>query len=487
MKISHNVAWNFAGITTPLIVGVIVMPRIVAGLGVERFGVLSVIWLMIGYFSVFDLGLGRTLTKLVADRLSAGDTPEIPKLVSTTLAIVTLSGCLLGIATAAFAGWIAHSVLHSSAAFVHDTVNAIRWLAISLPFVLVATALFGLLEAFQSFALISAVRLPIGVLTFVAPAAVLPFSNHLDVVTAALACIRIITTVVLMLICYRIVPELRGKTLAFHRNLLRPLLTYGGWLTVSNVVAPVMAYFDRFLIAAVAGSAAIAYYTVPYDVLMRLLVFPTAIQSVLFPAFITLRFTDAPRLQSVFQKAGEVTLLLMCPALLATLMLSSIGLRLWMGPEFSLHSTQVAGILIVGVFSNAMARIPFSFVQSAGHADWTAMTHMIELPAYVFALWWLLKAYGIAGAAYAWSGRVLIDTIVFYFLAFKIEPSLKPQAKSSLMLIGLLTGCAVLLNWLIDNSTVRFVVVAACACGCALCMFWRFKSSLPFAQASGKA
>jgi O-antigen/teichoic acid export membrane protein len=487
MKISHNVAWNFAGITIPLIVGVIVMPKIVSGLGVEQFGVLSVIWLMIGYFSVFDLGLGRTLTKLVADRLSVGEKQEIPSLVSTTLVIVTLSGCALGIATASFAGWIANTMLHASSAHSEDTIDAIRWLAVSLPFVLIATALFGLLEAFQSFALISAVRLPIGVLTFVAPVAVLPFSNHLDVVTAVLAGIRMITTLVLLSICYRVVPGLKGNTFAFSRNLVRPLLTYGGWLTISNVISPIMAYFDRFLIAALAGSAAIAYYTVPYDVLMRLLVFPTAIQAVLFPAFITLRSTDSLRLQGVFKKAGEVTLLLMCPALLATLLLASLGLRIWMGPQFSLHSTQVAGILIVGVFSNAMARIPFSFVQSAGHADWTAMTHMAELPVYVLSLWWLLKAYGISGAAYAWTGRVFIDTVVFYLLSAKIENSLKPQAFSSIALIAILSSCAVLLNWLVDDSTARIVLVVASVVGSAFGLVWRFKGSFAYARQPGKA
>jgi O-antigen/teichoic acid export membrane protein len=485
MKISHNVIWNSAGIALPLIVGVILMPKIVAGLGVERFGVLSVIWMMIGYFSVFDLGLGRTLTKLVADRIGTGDVHEIPQIVSTTLVIVTLSGVVLGITIAGSAGFIAQSLLHASAAQSQDTANAIRWLSVSLPFVLVATALFGLLEAYQAFSLISAVRLPIGILTFVAPVAVLPFSNHLGTVTAALAAIRIVTTIALLRLCYRVLPTLRGRTSEFHRNLLRPLLTYGGWLTVSNIVSPMMAYFDRFLIAGVAGSAAIAYYTVPYDVLMRLLIFPTAIQSVLFPAFVTLRHTDTLRLQSVFRKAGEVTLLLMCPALLAVLMLGSIGLRLWMGPDFAVHSTQVAEILVIGVFCNAMARIPFAFVQSAGHADWTAITHLIELPAYVLALWWLLKGYGISGAACAWTVRVLIDTVVFYFLGAKIEPMLKQNAVGAIAVIAALCGFAVLLNWGFDNLIARATLVGLCCLLCGLMLVWRLRGAfLPDRQAS---
>jgi O-antigen/teichoic acid export membrane protein len=484
MKLSRNILWNSAGIALPLIVGVIVMPRIVAGLGIERFGVLSVIWMMIGYFSVFDLGLGRTLTKLVADRLAGGDRHEIPRLVSTTLVMVLVSGCVLGIAIAACAGWIARSLLHASVEQSIDTTVAIIWLAGSMPFVLAATALFGLLEAFQSFALISIVRLPIGILTFVAPLAVLPFSKRLGVITAVLGAIRVLTAAALLMLSYRVLPDLRGQTFGFYRQLMRPLLTFGGWLTVSNVVGPVMTYFDRFLIAAVAGSAAIAFYTVPYDVLMRLLVFPTAIQAVLFPAFVTLRYQDSVRLRSLFAKSSAATLLLMSPALLGTMLLGHEGLRLWMGLQFAQNSTHVAEILMVGVLVNAMARIPFSFVQSAGYANWTAMTHLIELPFYIAALWWLLKLYGIAGAAYAWTGRVCIDTIVFYALGVKIDPILLRETLKGVSLVLFICILAVLLDWLVGNIWARVVVVAACTASCGSALLWRLRGAFSVDRAS---
>jgi O-antigen/teichoic acid export membrane protein len=477
MKVSKNILWNAAGVVLPLFVGVLAVPRIVAGLGVERFGVLSVIWMIIGYFSIFDLGLGRTLTKLVADRLAGGDRTEIPQLVSTTLVIVCASGAILGGVTAACAHWIAQSALHASIGQQRDIAMSIIWLACSLPFVLVATALFGLLEAYQAFALISLIRLPVGVLAFLTPLAILPFSNHLSIITAALGAIRVVTALVLLFLSHRLLPDLRGHTLAFYRKLVRPLLTFGGWLTVSNVIGPVMTYFDRFLIAAVAGSAAIAYYTVPYDVVMRLLVFPTAIQAVLFPAFVTLRHQDSPRLRHVFGKSSEATLLLMIPALLGVLLFGQEGLRLWMGPLFARNSFLVAEILMVGVLLNAMARTPFAFVQSAGYANWTAMTHLIELPAYAAALWWLLKTYGISGAAYAWTGRVFIDTVVFYALAVKIEPKLLRISVRDLGLISMTCLPAVLLGRMIGSVFARGALLSLVALACGLALLWRVKDA----------
>ena len=49
------------------------IPRVVAGLGMERFGLLTLVWTAIGYFGLFDFGLGRALTQQVAGRLAKTD------------------------------------------------------------------------------------------------------------------------------------------------------------------------------------------------------------------------------------------------------------------------------------------------------------------------------------------------------------------------------------------------------------------------------
>jgi O-antigen/teichoic acid export membrane protein len=144
MRLAHNIVWNAAGIVLPLVVGVAVVPAIVHGLGTVRFGFLSIVWMLIGYFGIFDFGLGRTLTKLVADRLGSGQENEVPSLTGTAVMIVGASGILAGLGVALLAGWIARLTLAGSPALIPEATNAIVWLAVSLPFVLVATVLTGL-------------------------------------------------------------------------------------------------------------------------------------------------------------------------------------------------------------------------------------------------------------------------------------------------------------------------------------------------------
>jgi O-antigen/teichoic acid export membrane protein len=77
-RITRNIAWNFVGIGMPLILALITIPQLIAVLGAARCGVLTLVWMVVGYFSVFDLGLGRSLTKLVAERIDSEKQDEIP-------------------------------------------------------------------------------------------------------------------------------------------------------------------------------------------------------------------------------------------------------------------------------------------------------------------------------------------------------------------------------------------------------------------------
>lgn len=467
MSVSRSILWNICGTALPLAVGVAVIPTIVSGLGVERFGLLSVIWMLIGYFSLFDLGLSRTLTKVTADRLGTPAEKEIPSILRTALALVL--GCSIAVSAilAACSRPFAQGVLHASPQMLGDLSDAVIWLSLGLPFVMVSTVLIGVLEGLQKFALTNLVRLPLGVLMFLVPFGAVFFSDHLAPVAALLSAVRIASVIALGVIVSRVIPGLWTERGRFRRDEVRHLLTFGGWLTVSNMVGPLLVYFDRFLIAMQLGGAAVAFYTVPYDALNRLLSVPTAIQGVLFPAFASLRALDSARVVAVFRKSSEKTAVLMLPALLGVMLLARQGLQLWLGARFAQESAMVARILIIGVLLNAMARAPFVMVQGYGYARWTALLHLLELPPYAAALYWLLGRYGIEGAAIAWTGRIAVDTAALYLMAVRLERGLRATALRDLSCVGIACAAAVGLERIGPDLSVRLALLAIVALSCA--------------------
>src|SRR5215470_6216410 len=88
--LAKNTLWNLIGSGAPMLVAVFCIPTLIRGLGKERFGVLTLAWALIGYASLFDLGLGRALTQLVARKLGEEKEQEIPSLVWTSLLLMLL-------------------------------------------------------------------------------------------------------------------------------------------------------------------------------------------------------------------------------------------------------------------------------------------------------------------------------------------------------------------------------------------------------------
>lgn len=435
-RLARNVLWNLLGTGAPLLVAIVAIPFLIEGLGIPRFGVLTIAWMIVGYFGLFDLGLGRALTKLVAEKLGAGQDDEIPALVWTAMSLMVALGVIGGIIVAALTSWFVGSVLEVPIELQPETTTSFYLLAASIPVVIATTGLRGVLEARQLFGIINFIRIPLGLVTYLGPVAVLPFSNSLVPVVAVLVISRLVGSVAYGVLCFHFEPELR-RAVAVHRPLIRSLISFGGWMTVSNIVSPLMVYMDRFLIGALISMTAVAYYATPYEVVTKLLIIPGALMGVMFPAFSAALVKDASRATRLFERACNYVFIALLPAVLIIVTLASEGLSIWLGSEFASNSTIVLQLLAIGVFLNSHAQVPFGMVQGAGRPDLTAKLHLVELIFYLPALWWLLNSYGIVGAALAWAARMAVDTLLLFLLAQGLlSGAPRLTLRAALMVVG---------------------------------------------------
>jgi O-antigen/teichoic acid export membrane protein len=412
--------WNLMGQVAPILVAIIAIPILIHGLGTARFGVLALAWVVVGYASLFDFGLGRALTQLLSRQFGSTDSRDTASMTSTALALMFILGIAGTLITIWVSPFVVYRVLQIPNWLDAESLTAFYVLACSVPFVISAAGLRGILEAHQRFGMSNAVRIPLGIFTFLGPAAVLPFSRTLPAVVGALLVGRILAWLGYLVFSLRVMPGLR--VLGFNRTVVWPLLRFGSWMTVSNVIGPVMVYLDRFLIGALISVSAVAYYAVPYETITKLVVVASALSGVLFPAFAYALSADPGRARRIFGTGVKVLLLFFFPLTLATVALAHNLLAIWLGPDFADHSAYVLRWLAIGVLANSLAQVPFAAIQAAGRPDLTAKLHAAELVLYVPVLLWLLKADGIDGAAFAWMLRTTVDMVVLFLLAQSILP-----------------------------------------------------------------
>jgi len=208
--------------------------------------------------------------------------------------------------------------------------------------------------------------------------------------------------------------------LAIRRDLGSSLFHFGGWMTVTNIVSPLMVSMDRFLIGAVVSISAVAYYATPWEAVTKLLIVPSAIVGVLFPAFSTGFAQDKTKTRLLFLRGVKYTFLAIFPFLLIVVVFAREGLTLWVGREFAQQGTIVLQWLAIGVFINGIAQVPFALVQGAGRPDFTGKVHLVELPAYAALVWLLVHSRGIEGATLAWTGRLAADAMILFGFAYRV-------------------------------------------------------------------
>ena len=417
--LARNTVINFIGQAVPLLVGVITIPFIINGLGTERFGLLSLAWVILGYFTIFDLGLGRATTKYVAEALGKGEEEQIPRLVWTAVTVQAIFGLLGALILVGITPLLVERILNIPPALIAEAKATFYLLALSIPVVLVSSSFSGVLEAKQRFDLVNAVRVPSSISTYLLTLAGLFLGFQLPGIVALILFARFVALSAIVVLALKVFPKLKQFSASFA--LFPRLFAFGSWVTVSSIVGPILVYLDRFLIASLLSMAAVAYYTAPYEAVTRLWIIPASLIMTLFPAFSALEgIGDRQRLGTLFARSVKYTLLALAPIVLLLVLFAKEVLQIWLGSDFASQSALVLQILALGVLVNSLAHIPYALLQGGGRPDITAKFHLLELPFYVGIDWLLVSHWGIGGAAVAWTIRVALDTLLLFVAAFKV-------------------------------------------------------------------
>lgn len=416
--IAKNTVFNLMGYGIPLVFAIVIIPFLIEGMGEERFGILSLAWVVIGYFSFFDFGIGKALTKIIAEKIGLNKKEEIPGYFWTSFFLM-LTISLIGAAVLFFfVPTIVFKVFKISAVLQDETLYTFYLLILSIPIVTTTAGIRGLLEAYQRFGIINVIRTFLGVSSFLVPLICLFFTNSLFWIVVFLIIIRIIVWILYLAQCFKLNKDLKTK-LYFESDLIKPIFKLSGWMTVSNVTVPLIVYMDRFLIGALVSAAAIAYYTTPYEVVSKLLVIPGAITGVLFPTFSANYSSNPAFIKKIVLKAIKYIFVALFPVILIIVSFAHEGLSLWLGIKFADESALILQFLALGVLFNSMAYIPFTFLEGIGRPDITAKIQLAELPVYLILMWFVIKQYGINGAALVWFIRMIFDALILLYFAQK--------------------------------------------------------------------
>ena len=418
----RNTLWNLSGALLPIPAALVCIPLLVSGLGMERFGMLGVAWMVLGYFGLFDFGMSQGTTRFIAASASKGDHAGM---LSLALGSLLLHGALGSVAALLFAllvPWLADVLFSTSPALNRETRYALYWLAATVPLIVLTAALRGMLEGLQRFDIVNRIRIAGGIVNYVGPVIGLYFDPSLPSVIVAIFLGRVGVFAAYSAACVGALPKARSRLRVEYRSLLS-LAAFGGWLSVSSFVNPLLIATDRFVIATAISVVAVAYYVMPYEIVTKAWLISASMMGAMFPALSVLAAREPGSLRSVCRAAETYLLFFAAPVI--TLLLGSADwlLECWLGTEFGQHSTAVARWLAVGILVNIVAQVPLTALHAIGRADITAKIALAQLPVYAMAAWYCGVRFDITGVAAVWTARALIDALMLFSIAHAILPN----------------------------------------------------------------
>ncbi len=426
--IARNTYISLAGYALPSVAALFAIPGILHGLGPERFGLLVLAWAVIGYLGIFDLGLGQSLTRNVARALADNDHPKVGGLAGSGLLLLSLLGVVAEVVAFLAVPLIVSTVVEGDGGLADDASRAFSFLAVVLPAAVISPALSGILEARGRFDLSNAVSMPLGAYNFVGPLLALQFSSSLATTVAVLAVGRVAGLLALLgLVATHGIPIARWRASGSEA---KELVVFGGWITVSRIVVPLVGHLDRFAIAGLLPLKALSYYGPPVEIASRLSIVPIAMSKVLLPAMSSSGSANAKaELVDMFWTGTKVSLLVMFPASLVGCVFSRPLLTAWLGDEAAQAGQIVLQLYLIYVFVNSLGYPAATLLLSVGKPQISALIQLAGLPIYAITIWLVIPVYGIGGAAAVAAIRVAVDAACHYYFVDRVVGGLGSQAR----------------------------------------------------------
>lgn len=456
-SVGRNAAYNLIGSVLPLALSLATVPIYLKLVGPDRYSVLAIAWLFLGYFGLFDLGLGRATAYRIA---AQKDAPAEDRAI--TFWTATLINPMIGIVTGgllwAVSSWYFSGVFKVDEALRPEILASVPLLALSVPIATLTGTLTGTLQGREQFLKINMISVTSTVLFQILPLSIAWFHGpYLPLLLGSATLARLIAVAWLWWECHREVG--RGFRPRISRERFKDLLGYGGWVAISTLIGPLLIVSDRFIIGGVLGALAVTHYTVPFQLVQRIQIVPSAITQALMPR---MSGGDAAARERLGDMAIRILEAVLTPGLLAAILIFEPAMKLWVGASLGAEMAPAGRVMIVAYWLFALSSVKITLLYSSGRPRAVTTAYAIELPLYFAVLLTAMYGFGLMGCAFALMFRCGMDLVVQGWLFERRLPGLRTLANFALMMAGTWVAALWLVTPRLGLPLAGLLLVAAC-------------------------
>lgn len=368
MKINQKkigVVLSYCVIALNMIVGITYTPFLIRMLGQSEYGLYSIVYSIISYLTVMDMGFGNAIVIYTTRYINQGNKEKQDKLHGMFMTIYCIIGVLAG---------IIGIILYFNVGILFDysmtdaEISKARIMMLILTFNLAITfplSIFGnILVAHEKFIISKIIKI---VQILIQPLIMIPLllmGYKAITMVIVLTIVNIFCLILNTLVAIKKL-DVQIKFKGFDFVLLKEIFAYSFFIFLNQIIDRVNWSVDQFILGAMAGTVATAVYAVAGQLNGMYMNFSTAISNVLLPQVTKMEENKASdkEFTNIFVKTGRLQYILMALIITGFVLFGQVFVNWWAGPGYE-NTYIIACILMIPITIPLIQNIGLSILQA---------------------------------------------------------------------------------------------------------------------------
>jgi len=385
------------GYVIPMVINLVSIPILLDLLGTEAYGVQRLVAVLIGYFTIMDMGLDLPIIKFVSKYKSIGDNNLLQKLLNTTILLyagIGLIGLLLIIVLSKFFVLYVFKI----PVFLHHEAIMVFYIA-SFGFL----ANVGMSWARALFKGLQKYHLTYAVITFNQGAGILLgiFLVNVGYGLIGFVLARVVTSFVCVFIYYLLAKHNLSFTLKpkLNKSIIETIKEFLAYGIINRVSGAILSRLDVTIIGIMLGVVAVGIYSVPFMIVSQLGYMIAFAVGFVFPLTSELLAkNELLKTQTMFSHINKIIIILSGIVFVPVFIFGDKFLYLWV-QDISMEASLLLKVLVIyGLISSSTITISNNIILGFGNIKYFTIFNIIKNLSSGIVMYFLINKYGLLGA-----------------------------------------------------------------------------------------
>lgn len=381
-------------------IGVLFVPLYLYYLGIEGFGVYSLIIMLFGWLTILQAGVDPAITKLIAQYFAENQFKKINSLITLGFIIQFIMAGLIGILIYLNVDVVAKFLVKDAIHLLEETKIALTIGAVNIVVLMCKNVYVAFFKGMQRYDLTSIFSSTFSITASVLSLIFLWLGYGLIGIISARLILNVLSLVVLGHFSKRILSSLRF-TSDISKGVLIEIIHFGSWVIVSRLNRLAVNALPPILINQYLGPTGVTYYKIAITVVMAINNLLSSVVNVVFPHVSELMaLKNTEKIKTLYSKANSILSYISAPMYCFCIIFSWQIIYMWLGEEMANAMGNLMPIFLVGYYLSSASMLPSVFSLGLGKTKILAVSGTLQTIVVFLALPVLLREFDILGAGF---------------------------------------------------------------------------------------